>query len=119
MMSGKINLNPRDFLGEKVDVTIDRPLGSKHPKFGYAYPINYGYIEGTKAADGEEIDAYILGCSKSLKIFSGECIAIIHRINDNEDKLVIVPVGVSMADEEIIRQTEFQEKYFKSLIWRK
>ena len=25
------------------------------------YPINYGYIEGTMAADGEEEDAYILG----------------------------------------------------------
>ena len=27
------------------------------------YPINYGYIEGVMAPDGEEQDAYILGVS--------------------------------------------------------
>lgn len=50
-----------EYLGTIVDVEIDRPMGSKHPEYNYIYPINYGYIPNTKAKDGEEIDAYVLG----------------------------------------------------------
>jgi inorganic pyrophosphatase len=33
----------RRFLGTEVAVTIDRPLGSKHPKHGFSYEVNYGF----------------------------------------------------------------------------
>lgn len=49
------------YLGEKLHIKIDRPLGTKHPKWRFIYPINYGFIPDTLAADGEEIDAYLLG----------------------------------------------------------
>lgn len=50
------------FLGKAVTVTIDRPIGSVHPKHDdMIYPINYGYINGVIAPDGEELDVYILG----------------------------------------------------------
>jgi len=49
-----------DFLNTIVDVVIDRPLGSKHPKYNYFYPVNYGYIPNTISGDGEELDAFIL-----------------------------------------------------------
>ena len=49
-------------LGKTVTGKVDRPIGSIHPKHAALhYPINYGYIEGILAADGEEQDAYIFG----------------------------------------------------------
>ena len=101
-------------IGNKVKVIIDRPLGTYHPNHpDIFYTVNYGYIEGTKAQDGEEQDAYILGIDKPLKEFTGVVLAIVNRLNDVEDKLIVVPEGVSFTKEEIIKQVEFQEKYFK------
>lgn len=79
----------KPFLGKVVDVEIDRPLGSKHPRHGYIYPVNYGFIPGTKAPDGGELDVYVLGEPKPLQKFSGKCIAIIHRTDDDDDKLIV------------------------------
>ena len=43
-------------IGPIVTVTVDRPLGSYHPEHpNLYYPINYGYIKGTVAADTEKI----------------------------------------------------------------
>ena len=106
------------YLGQKVDVIIDRPMSSKHPKHGFTYEVNYGYIPDTKAPDGEEIDAYVLGVEKPLKKFSGVCIAIIHRTNDEDDKLIIVKQGRTLSDGEIEKSVEFQEKWFKHKIVR-
>ena len=104
-------------LGSKVKVVIDRPLGSYHPEHkDIYYPINYGYVEGIIAPDGEEQDAYILGVNKPLAEFTGYVIAIIHRENDVEDKWVVAPHDASFTQEEIARQVHFQEKYFKSTI---
>lgn len=77
-------MNLTNYLGQQVNVVIDRPLGSKHPKHGFVYEVNYGYVPNTKAPDGEEIDAYVLGLDKSVGKVSGICIAIIHRTNDEE-----------------------------------
>ena len=84
-------MNNIDFLDKTLEIKIDRPLGSKHPKHGFIYPVNYGYIPNTISGDGEELDAYVLGAYEQLETFTGKCIAIIHRANDNDDKLVIVP----------------------------
>lgn len=108
----------RQFLGKTVTVLMDRPLGSKHPKYGYTYPVNYGFIEGTLAPDNQEVDAYVLGINEALEEYSGKCIALIHRHKDNDDKLVIVPEGMTMTDEEIRAATHFQEQYFTSDILR-
>ncbi|HPI67416.1 MAG TPA: inorganic diphosphatase [bacterium] len=111
--------DPKDFLNQTVTVTIDRPLNSKHDKFDMIYEVNYGFIPNTVAPDGEELDAYILGVKKPLEQFTGKCIAIIHRINDDDDKLIVVPEKLEISDEEIQKQTNFQEKWFKSIIIRK
>ena len=81
------------FLGAEVTIKIDRPVGSKHPKWNFIYPVNYGFVPGTKSGDGEEIDAYVLGVHEPLKEFTGICIAVIHRLDDNDDKLVLTPDG--------------------------
>ena len=104
-------------LGKIVKVTVDRPMGTYHPKHkDIYYPINYGYIEGIMAPDGEEQDAYILGVDVPVKEFVGKIIAIIHRYDDVEEKWVVVPRNMSYTKEEIKKQVEFQEKYFKSKI---
>ncbi|WP_088103086.1 inorganic diphosphatase [Halalkalibacter urbisdiaboli] len=54
-------------------------MGSKHLKYNFSYPINYGYIPNTKAEDGEEIDAYILGENKPLFEYEGTVIAVVNR----------------------------------------
>lgn len=106
------------YIGKTINVKIDRPLGSKHPKHGFEYEVNYGYIPNTISGDGEELDCYILGVEVPLEEFEGECIAIIHRTNDNDDKLIIVPKGKVFLDKEIRELTNFQEKYFESKIIR-
>lgn len=109
----------KDFLNKLVRVKIDRPLNSKHPKHGFTYEANYGFIPNTISSDGEELDAYVLGVDGPLEEFQGKCIAIIHRTNDDDDKLVVVPEKSNIfSDEEIMKQVEFQEKFFKSVIIR-
>lgn len=110
--------NSKDFLGKIVQVKIDRQMGSKHPKHGFVYPVNYGYIPDTISGDGEELDCYILGVFDPVETFEGKCIAIIHRTNDNDDKLIIVPEGRDFSDSEIRVLTEFQERFFESTIIR-
>ena len=106
------------YLNKILEIKIDRPMGSKHPKHGFIYPVNYGYVPNTISGDGEELDAYVLGIYEPLETFTGECIAIIHRTNDNDDKLVIVPDNKTFTNEEIKVLTDFQEQYFTSIILR-
>ena len=106
------------YIGESVKVKIDRALNTKHPKHDFIYELNYGFIPNTMSGDGEELDAYVLGIDKPLEKFEGKCIAVIHRINDDDDKLIIVPEGTNYSDEEIRNLTDFQEKYFESEIIR-
>lgn len=108
----------KEYLNKIVEVKIDRPMGSKHPKKGFIYPLNYGYIPNTVSGDGEELDAYVLGVHEPLETFCGKVIAIIHRLNDDDDKLVVVPEGKNYSDDQIRALTEFQEAYFKSEIYR-
>ena len=100
-------------IGCTVNVKVDRPLGSVHPKHSYiVYKLNYGYIEGIIATDGEEQDAYIVGVDTSLEEFTGKIIAIIHRKNDIENKWVVAPENKDFSKAEIERIIHFQEQYF-------
>lgn len=110
------------YVGKTVTVTMDRPIGTEHPKHpGLYYPINYGYIENLLGGDMEEQDVYLLGVDKPLN--SAECIIIgvIMRENDNEDKWVAVPkelYGSELCCEcNIVHQTHFQEQYYKSTVY--
>lgn len=70
------------------------------------------------APDGEELDAYVLKIDKPLKKFTGKVIAIIHRHDDDDDKLVVIPENQTISDEEIEKLLEFQEKWYKHKIVR-
>lgn len=104
-------------IGKTVTVKVDRPLGSYHPKHpDIYYPINYGYVPGIIAPDGEEQDAYILGVDEPVETFTGTVIAIIHRYDDVEEKWVVAPEGVSFTKAQIERSVYFQEQYFHSTV---
>ena len=104
-------------IGSIVKVIVDRPLGSYHPKHkDIYYSVNYGYVPGVMAPDGEEQDAYILGVHEPVSEFAGKVIAIIHRLDDVEDKWVVAPENVSLTKEEIMQQVAFQEQYFQTEI---
>ncbi len=107
----------KSLIGKMINVVMDRPLGSKHPKHGWVYPVNYGYVPNIISGDGEELDAYVLGETKPLEEFTGKVIAIIHRTNDDDDKLIVTN-GKNFTDEEIRKATNFQEQYFESEIIR-
>ena len=103
----------KDFLGKKVKVVMDRPIGSKHPKWNFIYPINYGYVPNTISGDGEELDAYIVGIFESVEEYEGKCIAAIHRLDDDDDKLVIAPEEKIYTKQQIEALVEFQERFFE------
>lgn len=107
----------RSMLGKIVKVTVDRPLGSYHPEHAdMYYPINYGYIEGIIAPDGEEQDAYVLGVDEPVREFTGKVIAVISRHDDVEEKWVVAPEGQFYTAEEIYEKVKFTEQYFDSEI---
>lgn len=112
-------MNIMDYLDKNVKVTIDRKMGSLHPKYKFIYPINYGFIPNTISGDGENLDCYILGIFEPIDKFEGKCIAIIHRLNDNDDKLIVVPNNRTFSNKEIEALVEFQEKFFEHEIIRK
>lgn len=111
-------MDNRIYLNKTLNVIIDRPFGSKHPKYGFIYPVNYGYILNTISGDGEELDCYILGVFEPLKEFEGKCIAIIHRLNDNDDKLILVPKDKDYNIDAIEALVEFQERFFEHIIFK-
>lgn len=104
----------RDLMGKSVHVVVDRPIGYRHGDL--VYPINYGYLPGILAGDGEEQDAYILGANEPVTEFDGQVIAAIRRKNDSEDKLVVASAGSVYHQGQIAEAVRFQEQYFVSTV---
>jgi inorganic pyrophosphatase len=117
-MGAAMPTDSMSYIGHEVDVVMDRPLGSRHPGHGFVYLVNYGYVPGTLSADGEELDVYVLGVDEPVQTFHGVCIAVIQRLDDADDKLVVAPCGCAMDDATIAEKTEFVERYFSSRIVR-
>ena len=111
-------MNNLQYLNKILEVKIDRPIGTKYKNYETMYPINYEYVANTISGDGEELDCYILGIYEPLKTFKGKCIAIIHRTNDDDDKLVLAPENKTYTNTEIRALTDFQERYFESELIR-
>ena len=103
-----------DWLGKPVHVVVDRPIGFEHN--GLIYPVNYGYIPGVFAEDGEEQDVYILGAEKPLDAFDGYVIGAVVREDDCEDKLVAASSDCRYHQGQIAEAVEFQERYFKGKV---
>ena len=109
----------RKYLGTIVDVDIDIRIGDVHPEYPQTvYEVNYGHVPNTVSGDGEELDVYVFGIDKRIDEFKGRVIAIIHRLNDDDDKLIVVEDGKDFSDEEIRKKVNFIEQYFESIIIR-
>ena len=117
LMSSSLEL-ARGLLGRLVTVKVDRPIGSRHPRHGFLYLVNYGYVPGVIAPDGEELDAYLLRVDQPVECAEGVVVAVIHRLDDDDDKLVVVPEGVALDDAEIVAAVAFQEQFFVSELVR-
>lgn len=111
-------VNSIDYLGKKVTLKFDRPLGTRHPQHGFLYMLNYGYVPDTISGDDEELDAYLIGEFEPVKTSCGKVIAIVHRTNDGDDKLIVSKNGNDYSDDVIRTLTEFQERFFNSIIIR-
>ena len=106
----------KKYIGKKVTVTVDRKMGSKHPKWGYIYPNNYGYIPNTVSGDGEELDAYILGVFEPVESFEGVCIAVLHRLTDDDDKLIVVPENVDIPMNKLMLSQNIKKDFSNILL---
>ena len=113
-------LNGSQALGKRVNVVIDRPRGSAHPRDPkLIYPLNYGYVPGTIAGDGAAKGVYVLGIDEPReRIENLKVIAVVHRYNDCEDKWIAAPEGMTFTDDEIRRAVDFVEQYFDSVLIR-
>lgn len=106
-------------IGQIVRGKIDRPKGSRHPRYSdMIYPINYGYVEGVISDDGQEQDVYVLGTDEPIETFEGRVIAIYHRFNDAEDKWIVSFSGSDYSNKEILQAIHFQEQYFEGELVR-
>ena len=69
-------------------VCIDRPHGSRHPRFpDVVYPLDYGFLEATSGGDGEGIDLWI-GTRPGAGLIGAFVTADPHKA-DMEVKLVL------------------------------
>jgi inorganic pyrophosphatase len=80
-------------------VILDRPRGNAHPRYpGMIYPLDYGYLENTTAADGGGIDVWI--GSLDRKTLTGILCTFDKLKRDAEIKLLI---GCTLKDVETIQ----------------
>ena len=101
----------RKYLGKRIRIIIDRPIGYKHDDI--IYEVNYGYFSSLTALDGMFQDAYVLDEEAIVEECRGKVIAIVHRFDDIEDKLVISTKNITYSVEEIEKTIAFQERFFK------
>jgi hypothetical protein len=66
-------------------------------------PMCWGYSSRCRASQG---------CALRL------CITVIHRLDDDDDKLVLAPEGRAFSNEQILALTEFQERFFQAVVVR-
>lgn len=102
------------FMGQTVHIVIDRPVGYVHRSGGFetVYPVNYGYLPGVPGGDGEELDAYLLGVGGPVTEADATVIGVVRRKDDEEDKLIAAPVGVTFTKAQMEDAVRFQEQWF-------
>jgi inorganic pyrophosphatase len=90
-----------DELVRTSTLCIDRPKGTAHPRFpDFIYPLDYGYLEGTSAADGGGIDVW-LGSLPERRV-TGILFTVDRMKRDAEMKILI---GCTPAEAQLALQT--------------
>lgn len=71
---------------ERNGIEFDRPLGSRHPRYPeIVYPIDYGFVRGTRGTDGDELDVFVGTARSGL---TAAIFTIDYRRGDRECKLI-------------------------------
>jgi coenzyme F420-0:L-glutamate ligase/coenzyme F420-1:gamma-L-glutamate ligase len=87
-----------DILVAESRLVVDRPKGSQHPRYSdLIYPLDYGYLDGTRTADGGGVDLW-LGSLPERKLDAVVITVDLHK-RDSEIKLLL---GCSDQDKRTI-----------------
>jgi inorganic pyrophosphatase len=82
------------------EIVVDRPRGSQHPRMaGMVYPLDYGYLAGTTAGDGDGIDVW-LGSLPGREVAGIACTADAHK-RDVEIKLLL---GCTVEEKDAVQR---------------
>lgn len=104
-------------LGRWVTITVDRPMGSRHPRWEWAYALNYGEIPEIRAADGGGLDAYVVDVGVPVDSVHGRVIAVLERLTDDDPKLIVAHDGVIRDVPVLETAVAFGENYFPLRRW--
>jgi len=103
-----------DTLIAQSEIVIDRPKETKHPRFDFIYPLDYGYLKGTTSPDGGGIDLWRGSLSNAV------CDALICTVDllkkDSEIKMLI---GCSEEEKDTIMRFHNDSEYMKGTIIRR
>jgi inorganic pyrophosphatase len=103
-----------DELIKSSEIVIDRPKGTAHPRYpGLIFPLDYGYLKGTTAVDGNAIDVW-RGSAGHLKLTAVACTVDVKK-KDAEIKLII---GCTEKEINIIEK-HHSDKYMSCIIIRR
>ena len=102
-------------LVKENEIIIDRPKGTKHPKYNnLIYEFDYGYLKNTKAMDGNEIDVF-KGSLHNKNVSTIFCTIDILK-KDIEIKILI---GCTVSEKERIYNFLNNSEYMKAIIIEK
>jgi ribosomal-protein-alanine N-acetyltransferase len=103
-----------DKLLTESDIVIERPKGTKHPRFDFTYPLDYGYLKNTTSMDGGGIDIW-RGSLSEMK-----CDAVICTVDllkrDSEIKLLI---GCTEDEKQTALKSHNDSEHMKGVIIRR
>ena len=101
-----------DSIIQSTDIIIDRPKGSAHPRHeSIVYPLDYGYLKGTSASDGNEIDVW-RGSLAGKRIDAVICTVDLKKC-DTEIKLL---VGCTEQEKATIRDFHNDGEYMAGIL---
>lgn len=104
-----------DQLIAETKIVIDRPKGSKHPRFPQIiYEVDYGYLDNTSSMDGSGIDVWV-GTTNDMKADAIMCIVDLMK-KDSEIKILI---GCTEEEKELIYRFHNESEFMKGILIRR
>ena len=103
-----------DRLVSESNLIIDRPKGSRHPKYpDFMYPVDYGYLEDTSSMDGGGIDVW--------KGTSGNTVdAVVCTVDlKKRDSEIKIFIGCSEEEKQAVLACHNDSEYMKGMMIRR
>jgi inorganic pyrophosphatase len=101
-----------DQLVETSQIIIDRPKGSAHPRFPtMTYPLDYGYLDGTRAADAGGVDIWS-GSLAAQRVVAVACTVDLMK-SDTELKLI---AGCTPEEIEVVGRFHNERSFMKAVL---